>query len=224
MTSSNASVAIKQPGRARLFAVLAGLYIAQSIPGYLFVAALPLYTTAIGFGAVAIAGHVARTRQSRLCTPVSGAPPLERPLALALGFALALHLYGLLVPWLEHWQHAVTHRFRSEREVARYLDALPASARVFSDNPMIEALVRFRPGRVERGQLSDAGFRQRVELAAHRHDVYVAGRRDHVLGAQWRGELVLELERSPSAGPAWDGGSALAVLHLEAPRSAESAR
>jgi hypothetical protein len=181
-----------------------------------FVAVLPLYAALMAGGARTLADIIRRQlfENERLRGLADAAT--RDALQVALLGALLFGVYDRTRPWLRHWSDTVSTRFAAEAEVARQLDRAPASARIYCENPVLEALVRFRDDHVQRGLLDDAPFRERILAAARQDDVYVAAALERVTLAALPGKIEYRAERAPvrEAAP-WDGEGALVILHVD---------
>lgn len=192
-----------------------------------FVAVLPLYATAMAFGAALVAArssHGAALVAARRSHGTAGVVPHRTASALTLLVCGAGALLGVgerLSAWWPRWQHAVATSYATERSIARYLDTLPTSAQIYCASPILEALVSFRPGRVAHGSLAKSRLEALAREAARGdHDIYLSAPRERLLAAPVTGRFVFEAARAPGVEHAWAEGDALAVLRLEPARAA----
>lgn len=180
-----------------------------------FVAVLPLYAALMAAGARSLADTIRAALFERERLRWLADTATRDALQVTLSGVLLFGVYGRALPWVRHWSETVSTRFAAEAEVARHLDRAPASARIYCENPVLEALVRFRGDHVERGLLDDAAFRERIITAAERGDAYVAATLERVSLAALPGKIEYRAERPPVREPSpWDGNGDLVVLRV----------
>lgn len=180
-----------------------------------FVAVLPLYAALMAAGARSLADTIRRQLFDSARLRWLADTATRDALQVALLGVLLFGVYSHTLPWMRHWSETVSTRFAAEAEVARQLDAAPPNARIYCENPVLEALLRFRGDHVQRGLLDDAAFRERIIAASAHDDVYVAAALERVAAAALPGKIEYRAERAPVREPSpWDGEGALVALRV----------